>query len=181
VSRRVDRRLVAIPFAVLAVGLGGWIISNSQVETRVSTTEETLPGGHDMLDDAMSRQAHQSFQQAVVMLQGGQFEHAITALHEVLEVYPALPEAHVNMGFALLGLGENEAAIDFFHSATDLRPSLHNAYYGLALAELDAGNDKAALAAMQAFAHRASADDRHLPRAQALIWELQEKTREASP
>ena len=111
------------------------------------------------------------------MLQAGEYEFAVTALHDVLAIYPALPEAHVNMGYALLGLGELQAAADFFHSATDLRPSQHNAYYGLALAEIDAGNDKAALAAMQSFAHRADAGDRHLPRAQEMIWELQAKLR----
>jgi predicted Zn-dependent protease len=99
------------------------------------------------------------------------------ALHEVLAIYPALPEAHVNMAFALLGAGQPGAAIDFFNTATDLRPSLHNAYYGLALAERHRGNDKAAVAAMQAYTHLAAEDERHLPQAQAFIWELQAKTR----
>jgi hypothetical protein len=36
--------------------------------------------------------------------------HAITALHRVLELAPQLPEAHVNMGFALLGLQQAEPA-----------------------------------------------------------------------
>lgn len=114
------------------------------------------------------------------MLQAGEFEFAVTALHDVLAVYPALPEAHVNMGYALLGLGEADAAADFFDSASTLRPSLHNAYYGLALAEMELDNNKSALAAMQAFAHRAAPDDRHLPRAQEIIWELQAATKEAS-
>lgn len=169
-----------IPLAVLAVGLGGWVFSGSPVATTVSAPEEIPAGGHAMLDDEASRHAHQSFQQAVVMLQAGRFEHALTALHEVLKVYPALPEAHVNMGYALLGLGNPQAAADFFDSASTLRPSLHNAYYGLALAEIEAGNKKAALAAMQAFAHRADENDRHLPRALELIWELQAATREPS-
>jgi tetratricopeptide (TPR) repeat protein len=180
VSRRIDRRLVAIPFAVLTIGLGGWMASGGPGGTSAAPTEAPPPGGHAMLDDAASRRAHQSFQQAVVMLQAGQFEHALTALHEVLTVYPGLPEAHVNMGFALLGLGNPEAAADFFDSASTLRPSLHNAYYGLALAEIDNGNNKAALAAMQAFAHRADENDRNLPRAQEIIWELQAATKEVS-
>ena len=100
---------------------------------------------------------------------------------EVLAIYPALPEAHVNMGYALLGAGEPGAAADFFNTATDLRPSLHNAYYGLALAERENGNDKAALAAMQAYTHLAAEDERHLPKAQEIIWELQAKTRGETP
>jgi lipoprotein NlpI len=131
---------------------------------------------HEFLDDEPARRAHQSFQQGVAMLQAGQFDYAVAAMHEVLAIYPALPEAHANMGYALLGAGDAGAAADFFNSATDLRPSLHNAYYGLALAERENGNDTAALAAMQAYAHLAAEDERHLPRAKEIIWELQAKT-----
>jgi lipoprotein NlpI len=136
---------------------------------------------HEFLGDEQARRAHQSFQQGVAMLQAGEFDHAVTALHDVLAVYPALPEAHVNMGFALLGAGEPAAAADFFDSATDLRPTLHTAYYGLALAKRENGDHKAALAAMQAYAHLAAEDERHLPRAKEFIWELQEKPGGGAP
>lgn len=181
-SRRVDRRLVAIPVAVIVIAVGGYAINVAQHEAEdASTGTRGMIAAHAMMDDASARRAHQSFQQAVAMLQAGEFEFAVTALHDVLAVYPALPEAHVNMGYALLGLGEADAAADFFDSASTLRPSLHNAYYGLALAEIELDNKKSALAAMQAFAHRAAPDDRHLPRAQEIIWELQAAAKEASP
>lgn len=179
--RRVDKRRTVIPLAVTITLLGGGLLSIYLTRDAVRPApEETVARAapHGFLEDDAARRAHQSFQQGVAMLQAGHFDHAITALHEVLAIYPALPEAHLNMGFALLGAGEPEAATDFFNSATDLRPSLHNAYYGLALAERESGNDKAALAAMQAYTHLAAADERHLPRAQAIIWELQAKTRE---
>ena len=50
-----------------------------------------------------------------------------------------------------------------------------------ALAEQENGNDKAALAAMQAYAHLAAEDERHLPRAKEIIWELQAKTGGETP
>jgi len=182
VSRRIDRRLIAIPLAVIGIAVGGLVVSATQRDVEVTNVVSPVAGGaHAMLDDGKARRAHQSFQQAVAMLQAGEFEYAVTALHDVLAVYPALPEAHVNMGYALLGLGEADAAADFFDSASTLRPSLHNAYYGMALAEIELDNKKSALAAMQAFAHRAAPDDRHLARAQEIIWELQAATRKASP
>jgi tetratricopeptide (TPR) repeat protein len=180
VSRRLDRRLLVIPLAVAVTATGGYLLKawSEQELPETSAPPAVAGGGHAVLGDDDARRAHERFQQGVAMLQAGQFEYAATAMHEVLAIYPALPEAHVNMGYALLGLGDEKAAADFFHSATDLRPSLHNAYYGLALAEMDAGNDRAALAAMQSFAHRADEGDRHLPRAQEIIWELQAKLRE---
>jgi tetratricopeptide (TPR) repeat protein len=180
VSRRVDKRRTVIPLAIGLTILGGALLSvylSREDVMAVDTGTVASGGAHEFLGDEQARRAHQSFQQGVAMLQAGEFDYAVAALHEVLAIYPALPEAHVNMGYALLGAGEPEAAADFFNSATDLRPSLHNAYYGLALAQRESGNDKAALAAMQAYTHLAAADERHLPRAQEVIWELQAKTR----
>ena len=177
-SRRVDKRRSVIPLALVLTLIGGTLLS---VYVSHDAAEPVAAEAHEFLDDGQARRAHQSFQQGVAMLQAGHFDHAVTALHTVLAIYPALPEAHVNMGFALLGAGKPAAAADFFDSATDLRPSLHNAYYGLALAERDIGNDKAALAAMQAYTHLAAEDERHLPRAREMIWELQAKTRGDTP
>jgi tetratricopeptide (TPR) repeat protein len=184
VRGRTDKRRTVIPLALVITALGGALMSaylSRDVAETTGRESVAVAVPHEFLEDEQARHAHQSFQQGVAMLQAGQFEHAITALHEVLAIYPALPEAHVNMGFALLGAGEPGAAADFFNSATDLRPSLHNAYYGLALAEQEMGNDKAALAAMQAYTHLASEDERHLPRARETIWELQAKTRGETP
>jgi predicted Zn-dependent protease len=181
VSRRVDKRRTVIPLALGITILGGALLSvylSRDGARPVESAPVAGTGAHEFLEDEQARHAHQSFQQGVAMLQAGQHDFAITAFHEVLAVYPALPEAHVNMGYALLGAGEPGAAADFFNTATDLRPSLHNAYYGLALAERENGNDRAALAAMQAYTHLAAEDERHLPQAQEIIWELQAKTRE---
>ena len=115
----------------------------------------------------------QEFQQAVAMLHTRQFEQAKQGFQEVLALRSKLPEAHVNMGFALLGLKQYEAAIAFFNSATDLRPSQYNAYFGLAVANEELGNLRDAIAAMQAFVHVAPESDAHVRRAEAAIWEWQ--------
>ena len=179
-SRRVDKRRTVIPLALVLTMVGGALLSVYVSRDAIQSAAEQPAAGadaHAFLEDDRARRAHQSFQQGVAMLQAGEFDYAITAMHEVLAIYPALPEAHVNMGYALLGAGEPCAAADFFDSATDLRPSLHNAYYGLGLAEREIGNDKAALAAMQAYTHLAAEDERHLPGAKEMIWELQASTR----
>ncbi len=114
------------------------------------------------------------FDQAAVMLHAKQYEHAVTALHRVLALAPELPEAHVNMGFALLGLKRPREARDFFEGATALRPAQANAYYGLALAHEAEGDLALATGAMRSYLHLAR-DERaeHLSRARAALWEWQ--------
>jgi tetratricopeptide (TPR) repeat protein len=113
------------------------------------------------------------FQQSVMMLHAKQYEHALTALHRLLELDPEVPEVHANMGFALLGLNRHAAARDFFSGAIELRANQVNAYYGLAVA-LDAlGERPGALGAMRSFVHLAKPDDPWLPKARAALWEWQ--------
>jgi len=117
----------------------------------------------------------QRFEQAVVMLHAKQYEHAVTALHRVLELAPRLPEAHVNMGFALIGLQQHEAARGFFEAAIDLHPQQANAYYGLALVAEQQQDWEVALGAMRTYLHFAPPSDPHASRARAALWEWQEK------
>jgi len=123
---------------------------------------------------ARSDEVRVRFEQAVVMLHARQYEHAATALHRVIELDPALPEAHVNMGYALLGLGRHEAARDFFTGATDIRPGQANAYYGLAITNEALGDLPAAIGAMRAFVHLAAPEDPFVRKARAALWEWQE-------
>jgi Flp pilus assembly protein TadD len=118
----------------------------------------------------------QRFEQAVVMLHAKQYDHAITALHRVLELAPRMPEAHVNMGYALLGLERAEAARSFFLAAIELRPAQANAYYGLAIADEQLHDYESALGGMRSYLHLAtSADDPHRVRARSAIWEWEDK------
>lgn len=120
-------------------------------------------------------EVRQRFEQALVMLHARQYEHAVMALHRLLELMPNMPEAHVNMGFALLGLEQADAARASFMAATELRPQQANAYYGLALSE-EARNDyEAALGGMRTYLHLAPAADPHVARARAALWEWEAK------
>ncbi|HXD42410.1 MAG TPA: tetratricopeptide repeat protein [Ramlibacter sp.] len=120
-------------------------------------------------------EVRQRFDQAVVMLHARQYEHAITALHRVIELAPAMPEAQVNMGYALLGLERADAARAFFLAAIDLRPGQANAYYGLAMADEQRHDYESALGGMRSYLHLAPADDPHRVRARSAIWEWEDK------
>lgn len=155
--------------------LGGLLIEFGFRLQSGSGTGISVSGPNDASDTKQQRMLHQSFQQGVHMLQTGQFEYAVTALHQVLGIAPTMPEAHVNMGYALLGLGRDAAARDFFLSATELRPQQHNAYYGLALANERLNDIAAAAAAMQVYVHLGTVKDSHLEKARAAIREWQKE------
>ena len=113
----------------------------------------------------------QHFQQAVAALQAKRFAQAEQTLHELLQQAPRLPEAHVNMGYAQLGLGRAKVAADFFTAAIELRSTQVNAYYGLAVALERSGDLRGALGAMRSYVHLTQADDPYLPKARAALWE----------
>ncbi len=121
----------------------------------------------------VSPEADLAFKQAVVMLHAKQYEHAATALHRVLALAPAMPEAHVNMGYAMLGMKRPAIARDFFRDAIALRPGQANAHYGLAEALADLGDREGAIGAMRAYLSLARADDPFVAKAKAAIEDWQ--------
>jgi len=159
-----DVRVRSIAIAAAAIALIGVLIA-------------LLPGAGPRA--ASNPEVAARFSQGVVMLHAKQYEHALTAFHRVLELDPAMPEAHVNAGFALLGMGKPAAARDFFASALELQARQLNAYYGLAVAYERLGDLPAARGAMRTYAHLAPKDDPFRRKAEAALWEWQaeEKTK----
>jgi Flp pilus assembly protein TadD len=160
-----DMRLRALSITVTAVVLGGvafaWLgDSTPPTDPRVAHVQAKR-----------AEEIQQRFDQGVVMLHAKEYDHALTAFHRVLELQPDIPEAHVNAGYALLGLKRFDAARDFFESATVLRANQANAYYGMAVA-LDALGDRAgAIGAMRTYVHLTKPEDPYVRRAQAALWE----------
>lgn len=171
-SRRLDKRRSVIPAVVLATLVVGY------VAYRVS---ETGGGQSSVASDPHFNNAavlerddaalHQTFQQAVALLQRAEYEYAVKGFHDVLRIAPDMPEAHVNMGFALLGLEKFEEAKDFFDAAASLRPSQVNAYYGLAMAHEGLGELHEAVTVMKAYVHFVANGDPWRRKAEAAIWE----------
>ena len=172
---RRDRRPAALLITLTAVLLGGWWLGRpaapaaAPAVAAAATAVPVRPAGpHDT-------EIRRRFDQAVVLLHAKQYAQAATALHRLLAIAPTMPEAHVNMGYALLGLQRPKAARDFFDSATALQPDQANAYYGLALAWEASGDLAMATGAMRSYLHLAR-DERpeHLRRARAALWEWEQ-------
>lgn len=162
--RRLDRRFLGVLLtACLVAGGGAWVAHWPATHAPQMAGMPSKDAG----DEVQRR-----FDEAVVMLHARRHDAAVQALQRVIELAPRMPEAHVNMGFALLGLQQPQTARRFFEVAIDLRANQANAYYGLALSH-EAGNDlEPALGAMRSYLHLArDEDEAHLARARAALWE----------
>ena len=168
-----DRRWAVVGATVLAVGLAGGLFA-----AWPSSNAGTAAGGARTAaaqESPERREIADRFRQGVVMLHARQHGHALTAFHRVLELEPRMPEAHANMGFALIGLGRAAQARDFFESAIELRREQMNAYYGLAVALEALADVNGAIGAMRTYTHLARADDPYLPKARAALWEWEQR------
>jgi len=116
-------------------------------------------------------QIEERFQQALAMLHAKQYDFAIKALQRVIELAPKMPEAYVNMGYALIGKQDFKAAADFFSAAIELKPYQANAYWGLAVSSAELGELEAALGAMRTFIHLSPPNDPFLRKARSALWE----------
>ena len=156
-GRRRDQRFLGVVVTVLAVLAGGLVLRPSEPATGA--------------DDALQPR----FDAAVALLQSRRFDAAVAAWREVAAAAPQLPEAQVNLGFALLGAGRAAEARTAFDRATALRPAQANAYYGLALAHEASGDLAVATGAMRSYLHLAKNEDpKHLARARAALWEWEQ-------
>ena len=189
--RRDRRRLGALCTLALVLGVGAWLDDLPSPHAPLEEPRAVpaaaaprvdprrAPGAH--ATQARQAEVKRRFDEAVVMLHARQYEHAVTALHRVLALAPEMPEAHVNMGYALLGLQRGKAARDFFDGATALKPDQANAYFGLALAWEAEGDLRMATGAMRSYLHLARHEsDAHLRRARAALWEWETRL-EAAP
>lgn len=173
-STRRDRRRAGALLTLLLVLLGGLWLDQRPADVALAAPQPArLP--HE-------GEVRRRFDEAVVMLHAKQYEHATTALHRVLTLAPTLPEAHVNMGFALLGLKRHREALAFFEGATALKPDQANAYYGMALAHEGGGDLALATGAMRSYLHLARNEKpEHLARARAALWEWEARRPPAVP
>jgi tetratricopeptide (TPR) repeat protein len=118
------------------------------------------------------------FSAAVALQQHGKPAEAAQAWQQVLALAPRLPEAYVNLGFALVAQRRGAEARAAFERATELRPEQANAYYGLALAYEAAGDLPLAIGAMRSYLHLARQEsEEHLRRARAALWEWESAAR----
>ena len=182
---RHDGRRSGALLTVAIVLLGGALVQglgSSDPASEVPDPKTAPAADARNARNAREAEVRRRFDEGVVMLHARQYGQAITALHRVLELAPQLPEAHVNMGFALLGSGKARAARNFFDGATALKADQANAYYGLALAWEAEGDLEMAMGAMRSYLHLARHEgEDHLRRARAALWEWESKRQAARP
>ncbi len=184
-KRKVDRRLVGAGLTVAVVLLGGvglaWLEPTHAPQTLTGGRSETSARREAPPRAGADRDSElrQRFDSAVLLLHAKEYDRAAAALARVLELAPQLPEAHVNMGFALLGLGRPAAARNFFEAAMTLNAAQANAYYGLALAYESLGDLELALGAMRSYLHLArDENETHVRRARSALWEWETRLTE---
>ncbi|HLA36202.1 MAG TPA: tetratricopeptide repeat protein [Rhodocyclaceae bacterium] len=178
-GKRRDVRSYALALTLVLVVGGGFFLDRWN-----RSTANSAAGGMDRAAHVQQKRQAEidaRFRQGVMMLHARQYEHAFTAFHRVLELAPEMPEAHVNIGFALLGQKRYKDALDFFDGATTLRPDQLNAYYGMAEAYEGLGDYRGAVESMEAWLHRAKPDDPYRRKAEAAVWEWRDKLKQPAP
>lgn len=170
---RRDVRGTAVLLTVLLTLATGMLIAFWPTEMGVVAT----PAANGLKNPAAHVQAKRNeeiarkFEEGARLLAAREYQAAASALHRVLELAPAMPEAHVNMGFAMIGLEKYAFARDFFEAALELRTEQMNAYYGLAVALEGMGDMEGALGAMRTYVHRSDPNDPFIRKAHGAIWE----------
>lgn len=166
-SSALDMRVRAAVATLLAIVLVGAVIAllPSPDGRAISPVGGSADEAHRHVVDKRREEVRLRFEQGVAMLHARRHDEAATAFHRVLQLAPEMPEAHVNMGFAMLGVKDYKVARDFFEGAIELRTDQLNAYYGLALAYEGLGNIEGAIGAMRTYQHLTAPDDPFLPEA----------------
>lgn len=173
-----DVRMRALALTIIPIIAGGLAIAYLPGWLNMQTTSGAKEDRALHAREKAEIEIQQRFQQGVNALNTKQYEQAISDFHRVLELSPAMPEAHVNSGFAMIGLGRYALARDFFEGAIALRKNQVNAYFGLAEA-LEGLNDlPGAIGAMRTYLHLAPANDPYRRKAEAALWEWEAKVAE---
>lgn len=190
-SKHLNRVIIALLAIAAVITIGAAIAWLTEFYASTGDTVDRLPVVKvNQAESAgpannQANEIHQHFQQAVIMLHATQYQNAIISLKRVLELAPGMPEAHTNMGFALLGAHQYSKARESFSAAIDLRKSQHNALYGLAMAHEGLGDLESALGAMRSYVHLTSPESPYARKAKAAIWEwesaLQKRTQTNVP
>ncbi|HZW12611.1 MAG TPA: cbb3-type cytochrome c oxidase subunit I [Noviherbaspirillum sp.] len=173
---RMQAILVTAALTVVIGVLIAWWPSEFGQQVAAPTGKSAVPkdkiaGAAAHVVQKRKEEIARQFAEGVAMLNARDYNAAASALHRVLELEPQMPEAHVNMGFAMIGLKKYEMARDFFEVAINLRTAQMNAYYGLAVALEKTGDLEGALGAMRTYVHRSNPEDPFVRKANAAIWE----------
>lgn len=178
---RRDVRLRALLITVALVVVGGLMITYLPAGLHFSPAADTSEGSQAHMRDKIDEEVKQKFEQGVDLLAAKNYGQAMEAFHRVLVLSPEMPEAHVNAGYAMIGMKRYDMARTFFEGALALRKEQINAYFGLAEALEGLGDIPGALGAMRTYLHLAPPDDPYRPNAEAAIRQWTSQANVKSP
>lgn len=179
IKRPLGRTLCALAVSVLLGACGDGVTGQAAEKTPHAFAKNvpavasavSVAGVGSFESTERAKEIDVRFKQAAAMLHIRQYRYAATALHRVLELAPDMPEAHVNMGYAMLGMERYVDAAESFNKAIRLKSSQANAYYGLALASYNTGDSGAAINALNNFIRLSPPGDPHVSKARSALAE----------
>lgn len=174
-----DVRMLALALTLIPIIAGGLAITYLPGWLNTQSTSSAMEDRAVHAREKTEAEIKRRFQHGVESLNAKQYEQALSDFHRVLKLSPGMPEAHVNSGFAMIGLKRYALARDFFESALELRKNQINAYYGLAEALEGLDDMPGAIGAMRTYLHLAPSDSTYRRRAESAIWEWEGKVAEA--
>lgn len=162
-----DKRIQSAGMVLAATVVIGFLLRGEITEytARVENMNVTSQGEKSTIS------FDERFQNAVALLHTGHYEPAVRLFNKIVIQAPWMPEAEVNLAYALMGMELYEEAELHFERALVLNEQQLNAYYGLAISRERQGDLDTALGAMRVYAHLAKEDDPYLRKAWSAIWE----------
>lgn len=101
----------------------------------------------DTASEKPAEKLPRNYDSALVLMQSGDFQAAITVLKAFIEEQPEHAGPYINLGIAYRQEGDNEAAQAAFERAIELNPSSAAAHHQLGILYREQGNFEAALGA----------------------------------
>ena len=97
---------IIILSVIISILAFGWFINNNLIKSNYDIHDKTQIDelSPDHLSSKSDKQLKHAFETAINYMQIKNHQKAIKAWHDVLNLNPELPEAHVNMGFSLYEL-----------------------------------------------------------------------------
>lgn len=167
--RRVSRLLLLAPTVAGGILVLGWAFTTLPPSRGASAPMITDAGFGTTIETGQTFDEY--FRTGVHLLQVDRPVDAAGYFERALEVRPAQPEVHANLGFARLMAGDYRTAEESFRIALEYNPEQVNAYYGWAESLEAIGDLEGALGAMRTFIHLAREEDEYVRRARSAVWE----------
>lgn len=133
-------------FSVYVIFLSLSVFLYDPLSAQESTHQDPQRHQRQKLSSTETQRAADIYKQGILYFQKGQYEQAICALNEALEIDPNSADAHYRRGFVYRQLGQYDKAISDYSKAIEMNPRHPDAYFDRAVAYKDKGEYDSAIA-----------------------------------